>query len=132
MEPKTSYGAAIRERFCEEPPFGDVLLGLARRNNIRVTQQETALLAFTFAAFEPVRDEPQPATTLRRSLHDFDRLSALVAWWSKHRDAFQEAWSEMIGLKQEDDTYPANSVERQLRVLEEALSKAKVPPTINL
>ena len=82
--------------------------------------------------FEPVRDEPQPATTLRRSLHDFDRLSALVAWWSKHRDAFREAWSEMIGLKQEDDTYPANSVERQLRVLEEALSKAKVPPTINL
>ncbi len=132
MEPKTSYGAAIRERFCEEPPFGDVLLGLARRNNIRVTQQETALPAFTVAAFEPVRDEPQPATTLRRSLHDFDRLSALVAWWSKHRDAFREAWSEMIGLKQEDDTYPANSVEGQLRVLEEALSKAKVPPTINL
>ena len=139
MEPKTSYGTAIRERFCEEPPFGDVLLGLARRNNIRVTQQETALPAFTFAAFEPVRDEPQPATTLRRSLHDsepqsepLDRLSALVAWWSKHRDAFREAWSEMIGLKQEDDTYPANSVEAQLRVLEEALSKAKVPPTINL
>ena len=95
-------------------------------------KQETALPAFTFAAFEPVRDEPQPATTLRRSLHDFDRLSALVARWSKHRDAFREAWSEMIGLKQEDDTYPANSVERQLRVLEEALSKAKVPPTINL
>ena len=38
----------------------------------------------------------------------------------------------MIGLKQEDDTYPANSVEGQLRVLEEALSKAKVPPAINL
>ena len=131
MEPKTSYGAAIRERFCEEPPFGDVLLGLARRNNIRVTQQETALPAFTFAAFEPVRDEPQPATTLRRSLHDFDRLSALVAWWSKHRDAFREAWSEMIGLKQEDDTYPANSVEGQLRVLEEALSKADPLDTLS-
>ena len=124
MEPKTSYCAAIRERFCEEPPFGDVLLGLAGRNNIRVTQQETALPAFTFAAFEPARDEHRPATTLRRRLHGFDRLSALVAWWSKHRDAFREAWSEMIGLKHEDDTYPANSVEGQLRVLEEVLSKA--------
>ena len=30
----------------------------------------------------------------------------------------------MIGLKQEDDTYPANSVEGQLRVLEEALSES--------
>ena len=124
MEPKTSYCAVIRERFCEEPPFGNVLLGLAKRNNIRVTQQETALPAFTFAMFEPARDEPRPTTTLRRTLHDFDRLSALVAWWSKHRDAFREAWSEMIGLKQEDDTYPANSVEGQLRLLEEALSKA--------
>lgn len=124
MEPKTSYGAAIRERFCEVSPFGDVLLGLAGRIKTIVTQQEAALPAFTFAAFEPARDEPRSATTLRRNLHGFGRLSALVAWWSEHRDAFREAWSEVIGQEQGDGTYPADSVEGQLRELEEALSKA--------
>ena len=124
MEPRTSYGAAIRERFCEKPPFADVLIGLAVRNNIRVKQQEDALPSFMFATFEPARDEPLPATTLRRKFHGFDRLSALIAWWSEHHDAFREAWSEMIGLKQKDDTYPADSIESQIRVLEEALSNA--------
>ena len=124
MDPKLGYGAAIRERFCKEPPFGDVLLGLARRIEIKVTQQEAALPAFAFAVFEPVRDEPKAAAALRRSLHSFERLLALVTWWAEHRDAFRDAWSEVIGQEQEDGTYPANSVDGQLRVLEDALSKA--------
>ena len=124
MNPKTDYGAAIRDRFCEEPPFNNVLLGLAGRIKTKVTQQEAALSAFTFAAFESVEDEPESATNLRCSLHGFDRLSTLVAWWSEHRDVFREAWSDVIGQEQEDGTYPEDSVEGQLRVLEEALSKA--------
>ena len=74
--------------------------------------------------FEPAGDEPQSAATLRRRLHGFDRLLALAAWWSKHSAAFSEAWSELIGQCQEDNTYPADSIEGQLRALEEALSKA--------
>ena len=124
MEPKTGYSAAIRERFCEEPPFNNVLLGLAGQIKIRVTQQEAALPAFPFAAFELAGDEPLSATALRRRLHGFDRLAALVAWWSEHRGAFRNAWSDVIGQVREDCSYPADSVEDQLRVLEEALSKA--------
>ena len=124
MEPKTSYGVVVRERYCEEPPFGDVLLGLAERINMKIAQNESALPTFNFAPFELAKDEPGSATALRRSLHSFYRLSALVEWWSENRDAFRNAWSEIIGLKQEDDGYPVNSAEGQLRVLEEALSKA--------
>jgi SOS-response transcriptional repressor LexA len=124
MEPKIGYAALIRERFCEEPPFGTVLLGLADRIKVTVSLQEAALPAFEFAALEPAGDEPQSATNLRQSLYGFHRLSALVTWWSEHREAFREAWAEVIGHKLEDGTYPADSVEGQLSALEEALSKA--------
>ncbi|MDH4163709.1 MAG: ATP-binding protein [Nitrospirota bacterium] len=125
MEPKTGYGAAIRERFCEGIPFTNVLLGLAGRIKSRVDLQEAALPTFAFATFEPAEDEPEPAIILRRSLHNLERLSALVEWWSEHRGAYRQAWSEVIGQVQEDGTYPADSVEGQLRALEDALSKAE-------
>ena len=79
MEPKSRYGLAIRERFCEDPPFGNVLLGPAARIKTKVTQQETKLPAFEFSAFEPAGDEPKAAADFRRSLHGFDRLLALVS-----------------------------------------------------
>ncbi len=125
MDPKISYGVMIRERFCEKPEFGDVLLGLVKRIDTRVMQQETVLPNFSFAAFEPGGDEPQSATSLRLSLHNFDRLLALVVWWCEHHDVFLQSWSELIGQKQEDGTYPVDSVEGQLFALEEALANAE-------
>jgi hypothetical protein len=123
-EPKTGYGSMIRERFCEEPPFGDVLLGFAERLKAVVKQQEAALPAFAFAAFEPADGEPEAATALRGKLHELERLITLVEWWSAHRDAFRDAWVCLIGQKQEDSTFPVDSIEGQLRALEDALSKA--------
>lgn len=124
MEPKTDYGATIRKKFCEEEPFGNLLLGLANRIVSRVAQQELALPAFAFAAFQPAEEEPESATNLRRTLHAFERLSALVDWWPEHRHAFREGWSAVIGQKQEDGTFLADSVEGQIQSLEDALSKA--------
>lgn len=49
---------------------------------------------------------------------------ALVDWWSEHRDAFRDAWVSLIGQKQEDGAFPADSIEGQVRMLEDALSKA--------
>ena len=131
MEPKIAYGKAVCERFCEESQFSNVLIGLAGWVKSKVTQQETALPAFAFAAFQPAADEPTSATTLRGKLYGFDRLSALVAWWSEHRDAFRVAWSEIIGQKQEDGAYPPDSVQGKLQALEEALSKADPLDTLS-
>ncbi len=124
MEPKTSYGATIRERFCEEPPFADVLLGLGVQIKNKIAEQEAKLPVFAFAAFQTAGDELESATNLRQSLSSFDRLSALITWWSEHRNAFREAWSEVIGQEQEDGNYAKDCVEGRLWVLEEALSKA--------
>jgi AAA domain len=125
MEPRIAYGVAIRERFCEESQFSNVLIGLAGWVESKATQQESKLPAFAFAGFQPAGDEPTSATALRSKLCGFDRLSELVAWWSEHRDAFREAWSEIIGQKQEDGGSPPDSVQGKLQALEEALSKAE-------
>lgn len=125
MEPGVAYGVVIRERFCEESQFSNVLIGLTGWVESKVTQQETALPAFAFPGFQPAGDEPTSATTLRGKLCGFDRLSELVAWWSEHRDAFRVAWSEIIGQKQEDGGYPPDSFQSELQALEDALSKAE-------
>ena len=125
MEPKIAYGITIRERFCHEPQFSDVLVGLAKWVESRVTQQETTLPAFAVEAFQPGEDEPQFAAKLRRSLYECDRLVAMVAWWAEHRDAFRVGWLEIMGQKQDDGGYPIDSVQGKLLALEEALSKAE-------
>ena len=118
MEPKTAYCTVVRRKFCEEPPFDDVLPGLARRNMSRIEQNESRLPTFTFPPFQPTGDEAEPAVALRRSLHTFSRLLAIVEWWAKHRDSFRHAWSETIGQKTKDGTYPINCVQGDLLILE--------------
>ena len=46
-------------------------------------------------------------------------------WWSQNRGLFRDAWSTIVGQKQADGEYPTASVEGELRVLEQALSKAE-------
>ena len=124
MEPKTTYGTFVRNRFCEGPPFHDVLPGLAPRNTSRIARNESKLPSFTFVTFEPRMGEPAAAVGLRRTIHGFNRLLALVEWWAENQGAFRSAWSDTIGLKRKDGTYPINSVQGDLLTLENALSKA--------
>jgi hypothetical protein len=97
MEPKTSYSKAICERFCEAAEFSDTLIGLSEWVKAKVLQQESALPSFDFAPFRPAGDVPISATALHVKLYGFDRLSALVSWWSENRDNFRVAWLEIIG-----------------------------------
>jgi P2-related tail formation protein len=62
---------------------------------------------------------------LRREIHALERLIALVEWWKTARPAFGDAWSALIGKKQEDGTFPADSVQDKLAVLEQALGHAR-------
>ena len=124
VEPKTGYSISVLKRFCEEPEICNALPRFVERIKNKISQQTTELPTFTFVDFESAEDEPESATNLRHSLHDFDRLLALVAWWSENRVAFHKAWLEVVGKKQEDGTYPVDSIEGQLQKLEEALSNA--------
>ncbi len=124
IDPRADYATAVRRRFSEESPFSDVLVGIAEKVMVRVADQETALPTFEFVAYEPLEDETESANSFRRSLNDFDRLVALVAWGAEYQNDFRVAWSSIVGRARADGTYPADSVEAQLRALEEAQSKA--------
>jgi hypothetical protein len=124
MDPRESYASAVLQRFSGEPPFSDILIGLAGRLKAVVLQQKAVLPSFSFPEFNYARSEPSSAVDLRRNIHSIERLIALVNWWSKNRALFRDSWSAIIGQKQAGDAYPPNSIEGELRTLEQALAKA--------
>ncbi len=125
MEPNEAYGNAVRERFCEQSPFSDVLLGLSSRNKIKIKAQQVSLPTFDFDELERQKNEEPPSVIrLRQKLYSFERLYSLVTWWVENRDKFLEAFRELIGIQQEGREFSPDSVAGQLQVLEDALSKA--------
>src|ERR1035437_9310545 len=124
MDPRESYASAVLQRFCGEPPFSDILIGLAGRLNAIVLQQKTILPPFSFPEFNYAKDEPSAVIDLRSNIHGLERLIALVNWWSEHRALFRDAWSTITGQKQAEGEYPPKSIEGELRILEQALAKA--------
>jgi hypothetical protein len=124
MDPRESYASAVLQRFSGEPPFSDILIGLAGRLKAIVLQQKAMLPSFSFPEFDYAKSEPSSAVALRRNIHGIERLIAMVNWWSKNRALFRDSWSAITGQKQADDAYPPNSIEGELRTLEQALAKA--------
>jgi hypothetical protein len=125
MDPAEAYAVVMQEKFVTDEPFSNVLTGLAVAAKTLVEAQKGALPHFTYDEFKSTEGEPQPATMLRREIHALERLIALVEWWKTARAAFDDAWSALIGQKQEDGTFPANSVEGKLAMLEQALDHAR-------
>lgn len=125
MDPVVSYAVAVQEKFVKDEPFSNVLTGIALLSSAQVERQKVELLHFTYADFEPTEGEPEPATKLRREIHGLERLIALVEWWKTARPVFGNAWNTLIGKKQEDGTFPADSIEGKLAVLEQALGHAR-------
>ncbi len=125
MNPRESYRQAVRERFCNAPPFKDTLIGLSAAVEAAVSTQYAALPDFTYAAFQPNASEPAVATSLRETMHGREHLVALVSWWTEQRQHFRDAWIKLLGEKQTDGTYPAGSIQAHLVMLEQALQKAE-------
>jgi hypothetical protein len=124
MNPKDSYLAAMRDRFCVAAPFKDTLVGLSAAVETVSTAQYATLPDFTYPAFQKSSSEPQAAIELRESLHRYERLIALASWWSGHRQQFVESWISLIGREQ-NGSFPGNSIEAHLLALEQALLKAE-------
>jgi len=124
MDPRESYASAIVQRFCGEPPFSDILIGLAARLKAVVLRQQAMLPSFSFREFYCDDGELSSVFALRRIMHEIERVVALVSWWSANRQLFVDSWNDIIGQKQDDDTYPPESIEGELQTLELALAKA--------
>ncbi len=125
MDPRLAYVMAMKERFVVEAPFATVLTGIAAVVGDLLDVQSEALPRFSYPEFQPTDAEPEEVVRLRRDLHALERLFALVQWWSEERLTFVDAWTTLIGQKQEDGTFPDNSIEGKLRLLEQALDQAR-------
>lgn len=125
MDPVDAYSTAMIEKFVTDQPFLDILTGLAVSAKTIVKAQTRALPHFSYAAFTPINGNPEVVTKLQREIHALERLIALVDWWRTNRRLFADAWSNLIGKKQDDDTFPLESVEGKLLVLEQALGHAR-------
>jgi hypothetical protein len=124
-DPKNLYAEAVLQRFCEDTPFCDVLIGLAARLRVQVTRQQDELPVFSYERFVEPLDEPIAAVHLRRTTHEIGRLVALTAWWKTHRSLFRDALSNVLGIKQPDGSYPPDSIGAELDSLDKSLAKAQ-------
>lgn len=125
MDPKESFSVAVLQRFSEDSPFSDVLTGVAGCAKRIVAAQKAMLPQFAYSQLQNDEHEPESAQNLRRTIHSLERLDALVTWWGNNREIFVNAWSTVLGKKQDDGTFDTESIEGQLAILEQALAKAE-------
>jgi len=125
MDPRASYASTILQRFCVDPPFGDVLVGLAGRLETSVATDMTILPSFSYPEIGRMATEPQVVIDLRRNIYELERLIALANWWPAHRTQFRNAWDSTLGQKQADGSFLPNSIESGLQIIEEALAQAE-------
>lgn len=125
MEPAVAYSSAMTEKFVTDAPFSSVLTGIATSANAMIAGQAAALPLFSHPGFIAAGHEPEPVRKLRGEIYSLERLIALVTWWKSNRPLFVDAWNSLIGKKQDDGTFPSNSIEGQLAVIEQALGHAR-------
>jgi hypothetical protein len=125
MNPKESYESFIQQRFCDEAPFKNILTGVASRLKAICIQQISSLPSFSYPDYVSDSEKPVSVLKLKRSIHNLERLVALVTWWSSNRIHFIDAWKSFIGVKQVDGSFSPTSVESELIVLEQALANAE-------
>lgn len=125
MNPRDSYRDAVRERFCTSTLFSATLTGISLIVAETANAQHQSLPEFTFQNPNISNGEPEAAQKLAGLLGRFERLIALANWWATNRQSFRDTWNALVGEKQSDETFPAESIEGRLIVLEQALAKAE-------
>jgi hypothetical protein len=125
MQPRQGFRQAATERFASQPPFSDVLIGIAEFTKTKTNAIHDTLPEFSYSAEEiPQQDAKPVVASLQKKISEAERIFALAEWWSKNRDAFRNAWSDLCGKSDEQGEFPLESIEGKLASLEGALEKA--------
>lgn len=126
MVPADAYSDAARARFATNEAFSDVLTGIAKLTSEIVDAQLAALPVFSPPAAETNSpDTPEAAAALRQTMHALQTVSDLAVWWGENAAAFRDAWSQLVGKKDEKEEVPERSIAGQLHKLEQAIEKAE-------
>lgn len=124
MQPCDGFREAAFDCFAIEPPFSNVLVGIAQFTEATVNAQIEKLPKFAAPASLAQGDVPEVAQALYIYMHKIERIAALAAWWEPNRAQFVEAWTALKGVASADGSFPPDTLEGKLATLEAALEKA--------
>ncbi len=121
MDPVQSFSNALKARFSDAPPYSDILTGIGQFVATYATDQTKKLPAFTHDAKTYDANDIASAQELQDRMINLNRVSALSAWWSSNSDQFSSAWENLVGIANQDNEWPTNSLEGKLQTLENAI-----------
>ncbi len=124
MQPCDGFKEAALDRFAKEPPFSNVLVGIARFTEATVEAQADKLPRFAPPPSVHRHDLPELAKALYIYMHRIECIVALAAWWEPNRGQFVDAWTALKGTVSADGSFPPDTQEGKLATLEAALEKA--------
>jgi hypothetical protein len=126
MVPKNAYETAAVTRFAQNESFSSTLTGIVALTKELVTEQAAKLPVFVFTELSADGlDTPATAIELQKTIYEFERLVALVTWWSQHAHVFYESWSTLVGKQDAAGNVPTRTIAGELAKLEQAVEKAE-------
>ena len=124
MEARAAFSNALHAKFCDAPPFSDVLTGISQTVESFINTTLSNLPIFEFAAEELPKSDIASVKALRAKLAGLAHLAALSNWWSRHHQAYLDAWKELVGVANEDGEWPVGSLEKKINTLESAIAQS--------
>lgn len=122
MAPRADFAKAIKARFADEPPYSDVLTGIAGFTENVAQDAEVSLPTFTHTPVSFAASDIAEVKQLHKRLSDLERVAALATWWSENSSAFGATWNGLIGQTDDEGNWPADSLEGKIETLEDAIS----------
>jgi len=121
-DPAQAFSKAIKAKFSESPPYSDILTGIGEFVATYAADQAIKLPAFTHDAKTYDANDIASVQELQERMINLNRVSALSEWWTSNSDQFSSAWENLVGIANEDNEWPTNSLEGKLQTLENAIA----------
>ena len=122
MTPREDFAKALKARFADEPPYSDVLTGIAGFTENVAQDALSSLPAFTHTPLSFTASDIAEVQQLHKRLLDLARVAALATWWSENSSAFGATWNGLIGQTDAEGNWPADSLEGKIETLEDAIA----------
>jgi hypothetical protein len=128
VEPSSAFIAELTDQFLTRPDFINVLnraLSIAKNGILEIERSNLPVFAPTDEG--PLDDNE---ATTERANNFFNQIIAvwraglLVRWWKDHVGAYRSAWTNLVGQRDVDKSYPPETLKGHLEALSAALSNA--------
>lgn len=122
MVPNTAFAETIRARFSTNLPYDGILSGIAFLAENVAKQAETTLPSFIFEPPACKTTDVAAVIELQQLISDVARVSSLAKWWSQNSAEYASLWNSLIGVQDSNGSWPLDSIEGKIEILEEAIA----------